>query len=80
MMLLCRARRSNRAFAEKPVPEALLSQIVEAAYRAPTASNAQEVGFTLVTDPAKLRLITEFTLGVFGKALKKCGILYYDLW
>lgn len=71
MMLLCRARRSNRAFAEKPVPEALLSQIVEAAYRAPTASNAQEVGFTLVTDPAKLRLITEFTLGVFGKALKK---------
>lgn len=71
LLLLCRARRSNRAFSEKAVPDALLDQIVEAAYRAPTASNGQEVEFTVVTDPACLRMITEFTIGVFEKALRK---------
>lgn len=71
MQLLCRARRSNRAFSDRPVPEELLEQIVEAAYRAPTASNAQEIAFTLITDPVYLRKITAFTLGVFEKALRK---------
>lgn len=71
MMLLCRARRSNRAFSDQPIPEEWLTQILEAAHRAPTASNAQGVEFTLVTDPAKLEQITSFTLGVFGKALRK---------
>lgn len=71
MMLLCKARRSNRAFSGKPVPEETLQQILEAAHRAPTASNAQQVEFTVVTSPEKLRLITEFTLGVFGGAMRK---------
>lgn len=71
LLLLCRARRSNRAFSEKPVPGEFLDQILEAAHRAPTASNLQQVEFTLVTDPAHLQLITDFTLDVFGKALKK---------
>lgn len=71
MLLLCRARRSNRAFSGRPVPEEWLGQIVEAAYRAPTASNGQEVEFTLVSDPERLRMLTEFTLGVFRKALRK---------
>lgn len=71
MLLLCRARRSNRAFSGRPVPEEWLEQIVEAAYRAPTASNGQEVAFTLVSDPGRLQMLTEFTLGVFRKALRK---------
>lgn len=71
MMLLCRARRSNRAFSDKPIPEEWLAQILEAAHCAPTASNAQGVEFTLVTDPVKMGQITSFTLGVFGKALRK---------
>lgn len=71
MMLLCRARRSNRAFSDRKVPEELLQQILEAAHLAPTASNLQEVGFMVVTDPEKMKLMTEFTLGVFGKILKK---------
>lgn len=71
MLLLCKARRSNRAFSDKPVPQSLLEQIIEAAHRAPTASNAQNVGFTVITDPVKLELITDFTLKVFTAALKK---------
>ena len=71
VMLLCKARRSNRAFTAKPVPEETLDRILEAAHRAPTASNLQRVAFTLVTDPAKLHAISAFTVGVFASILKK---------
>lgn len=71
VMLLCKARRSNRAFSKKPVPKEFLNQIVEAAHRAPTASNIQEVAFLLVTDPEKIKLMSEFTLDTFDKALRK---------
>ena len=66
MLALIRKRRSNRAFSTKPVPVEYLSQIAEAAYRAPTASNKQFVEFTLVTDPEKLKLISKFTLDIFS--------------
>ena len=68
VMLLCKARRSNRA---KPVPEETLDRILEAAHRAPTASNLQRVAFTLVTDPEKLHAISAFTVGVFASILRK---------
>ena len=70
-MLLCKSRRSNRAFSTKPIPTEALDQILEAAHRAPTASNQQQVSFTLITDPEKLRLVTDFTIGVFGSISKK---------
>lgn len=71
MMLLCKGRRSNRAFSAHPIPEEKLEQILEAAHRAPTASNLQQVEFTLVTDPEKIRLISSFTLDVFKGIRKK---------
>ena len=71
VMLLCKARRSNRAFTAKPVPEETLDRILEAAHRAPTASNLQRVAFTLVTDPEKLHAISAFTVGVFASTLRK---------
>ena len=70
VMLLCKARRSNRAFTAKPVPEETLDRILEAAHRAPTASNLQRVAFTLVTDPEKLHAISAFTVGVFASILR----------
>lgn len=71
MMLLCKVRRSNRAFSKKAVPDQMLDQILEAAHRAPTASNMQQVEFTLVTDPQKLQMITGYTIGVFSSIVKK---------
>lgn len=71
VMLLCKARRSNRAFTAKPVPGETLDRILEAAHRAPTASNLQRVAFTLVTDPEKLHAISAFTVGVFASILRK---------
>jgi nitroreductase/ferredoxin-like protein FixX len=71
MMLLCKARRSNRVFSNKPIPSDTLDLILEAAHRAPTASNMQQVSFTLITDPEKIRLITDFTIGVLSSNVKK---------
>lgn len=71
MMLLCRTRRSHRVFTKKSVPEELLTQIIEAAHRAPTASNRQQVAFTLITDPEKLRFVGQFTVDAFAAVARK---------
>ena len=73
VMLLCKMRRSNRAFTKAPVPSDMLDQILEAAHRAPTASNLQQVEFTLVTSPEKLHAISAFTVETFSSVLKKLG-------
>lgn len=67
--MLLKSRRSNRAFTSKPVPEEFLKQIVDAAHRAPTASNEQGVSYTVVTDPEKLKLISQYTIDVFSSIL-----------
>lgn len=58
--MLFRARRSLRAFSNKKVPhEALNEALLDASY-APTATNKQNILWTLVEDPARLqRIITE---------------------
>lgn len=43
MMSLCKARHSNRSFTNKPVPVEYLDMILEAAHRAPTGGNLQQV-------------------------------------
>ena len=65
--LLLAVRRSNRALSQRPVPQEWLDRILAAADRAPTASNARELGYTLVTEPARLKQIAEYTLGVFRR-------------
>lgn len=70
MMLLSKVRRSNRTITAKAIPTEMLDQILEAAQRAPTATNAQTVSFTLITDPQKLRQVSDFTIGVFDSILK----------
>lgn len=71
VMELCRARRSNRAFLSSPVPKEFLMQIVEAAHLAPTASNGQEVSFTLITDPDLLKQVSNITIDTFANTVKK---------
>lgn len=71
MMLLCKARRSNRAFSSKQIPVDSLNMILEAAHRAPTGSNAQNVRFLTITNPEKLQQITKLTIDIFSGVLKK---------
>ena len=70
MMTLIKARRSNRAMSNKPIPEDVLKMIVEAAYLAPTATNSQNLEFTLITDPDKIKEITSFTISTFYRIRK----------
>ncbi len=70
MMTIIRGRRSNRAFNGKQVPVELLEQIAEAAYRAPTASNAQQVAFTIITSQEGVKTVSNFTMGVFVSLFK----------
>jgi len=70
VLLLINKRRSNRAFSKKLIPEEHLLQVLEAAHRAPTASNKQYVEFTLITDPENLKIISKFTLDVFSSQIK----------
>lgn len=67
---LLAARRSIRTFREEPVPRACLERIVAAADLAPTATNARGLGYVVVTDPARLRQVVEFTLDVFGRLVR----------
>lgn len=71
VMLLCKARRSNRALSNRPVPQEAIDRILEAAHRAPTASNRQEVSFTVITDPATLDRVIRFTLDTFAGIARK---------
>lgn len=49
-----RARRNVRSYDDRPIPEADLERILEAARRSPSASNRQRWDFVLVTDRAQL--------------------------
>lgn len=71
LMLLLKNRRSNRAFSKAQVPQENLKMILEAAHRAPTGSNMQQVKFVLVTSPEKLKLISKFTIDVFSSTARK---------
>lgn len=79
MKLLMNSRRSNRAFTGDPVPMEYLDMILEAAHRAPTASNQQQVAFTLVTDPEKIKMISSETINLFGKMAKRLEALKFAL-
>ncbi|SDH40789.1 nitroreductase family protein [Pseudonocardia oroxyli] len=50
-----RARRNVRGYTSEPVAPEHLDRILEAGWRAPSASNRQHWDFVLVTDPAQLR-------------------------
>jgi len=70
LLLLCKARRSNRALTRKPVPEEFIDRILAAAHAAPTASNLQQVGYTVLTGPDDLRFVVEYTLGFCRRMLR----------
>lgn len=65
MLELIRTRRSNRAFSGADIPQEAMAQIIEAAHRAPTASNAQQVGIVQVHDPAVIRELSWLTVKTF---------------
>lgn len=70
VMALIKTRRSNRAITSRPIPQEALARIVEAARFAPTASNKRNVSFTVITDPEKLRQVSDFTINKFDSGAR----------
>lgn len=70
LMELLRSRRSNRAIRKAAIPQSMLNMIVEAASLAPTARNAQNVSFTLITNPEILNQVIEYTTNIFEGVIK----------
>jgi len=64
--------RAARRFKPDPVPEALITRILDAAIRAPSAGNAQNWAFVVVRDPEQRR-----TLGaIYRKASDIASAMY----
>lgn len=57
------SHRSIRSYTDEPVSDEMLNQIVEAAHRAPTSMNMQEISLVVVRDPAKRARIAELAGG-----------------
>lgn len=70
VMMLCKARRSNRALTTAPVPQEYIEKILQAANTAPTASNMQQLEYTVVTSPQKIEAIIEFVLDYFASMVR----------
>ncbi len=54
---LIKSRRTIRQFQQKPIPDEILMDCVDAAHVAPSAMNMQALEFVLVTDPAQVEKI-----------------------
>ena len=63
---MLRGRRSIRVYKDKPVAREVLAELVDVARFAPTASNAQEVGWIIADDPAKVRELAVLTAAFFA--------------
>ena len=58
-----RARRNIREYDNRPIEEDALHRILEAGWRAPSASNRQKWDFVLVTDRAQLQELSTVWVG-----------------
>ncbi len=70
LLNLIKIRRSNRTFTDKEIPQTQLDMIIEAAFRAPTASNLQGLKFILIKDKAILEQIIDLTISHYKGMLK----------
>lgn len=59
---LLRGRRSVRVYRDKPVPRPVIEELIEVARFAPTASNRQNVAFTVIDDSSILRQLADLTI------------------
>lgn len=57
------AHRSTRKYTDQPVSDAMLDQIIEAAYRAPTSVNGQQVSLVVSRDPQQRARIAQIAGG-----------------
>lgn len=64
------SRRSIRHYKKKEVPREVIEELIDLARYSPTASNSQNVGYIVATDPALLRKVSKRIFGA-GARFKK---------
>lgn len=60
---LLKSHRSDRSYLDKPIDDAVLDDIIETAWRAPTSVNSQQVSLVVVRDAATRARIAELAGG-----------------
>lgn len=65
MLEFIKSRRSTRQFAEKPVEEEKLAQVIEAGCYAPSGGNNQSWHFVVIESPEVLKALTERVAAAF---------------
>lgn len=60
-------RRSIRRYRQGPVPEDVIADILDLSAFSPTASNKQDVAYTVITDPGVLGAVSETVFGIGRK-------------
>ena len=66
VMTAIKGRRSVRNFTDEPIDKDTLLKLLEAAVWAPSGGNGQTWRFVVITEPAMLKKIKMFSLGLLG--------------
>jgi nitroreductase/NAD-dependent dihydropyrimidine dehydrogenase PreA subunit len=78
-----RGRRSIRRYKDRPVPEDMIQKVMGLAAHTPTATNSQNVAYTVITDRDLLEKISQaifgFSVKVFRFTQKFPGNLVYKI-
>jgi nitroreductase len=67
LMEIIKARKSIRAYQDKPLPKKVTKDILEAAKYAPTARNMQELEYKVITSKSLIKKLTEGLAAVLQK-------------
>jgi nitroreductase len=70
MMHFLRSRRSCRVYLDREVPRDVVEKLILAGRYAPTANNSQDVAFTVVQDPARVKKIATMAAEFFGQTVE----------
>jgi nitroreductase/Pyruvate/2-oxoacid:ferredoxin oxidoreductase delta subunit len=83
LQLLLRERRSIRHYTKEPVPEKLLTEVLEAGRYAPTGRNSQNVNYIVLTTPEGIEHLRQMTMTfydkVFSRVKGRIGAFFFGL-
>ena len=73
VMEAIKSRRAIRSYEDKPVPESAIQTMLEAAVYAPSAINVQPWKFTIVTNKAEMKRLSDLAKPMLARLLPDVG-------
>jgi len=71
LQLLLRERRSIRHYTKEPVPQKILTEVLEAGRYAPTGRNSQNVNYIVLTSPERIEHLRRMTMAFYDKVFSR---------